>query len=157
MSVGKFTDKKYQPSEAEITAAVGPRLPIWQELIGYIREKYPVQEDFKFMYGKNYGWAFRFRIKGKFLTSLYPAEGGFAVQVNLSPQAVEQALSLPPGKNARQAIERAHPYPEGRWLFISVESEADAADIRQLWALRLAMKRGKKDPPTAESSVETDA
>jgi hypothetical protein len=54
MSVGKFTDKKYQPAEAEVLAAVGPRLPIWQELICFIREKYPVQEDFKFMYGKNY-------------------------------------------------------------------------------------------------------
>jgi hypothetical protein len=47
MSVGKFTDKKHQPSETEILAAIGPRLPIWQELIGFIREKYPVQEDFK--------------------------------------------------------------------------------------------------------------
>jgi len=144
MSVGKFTDKKYQPSEAEVLAAVSPRLPIWQELVRFIREKYPVQEDFKFMYGKNYGWAFRFRMKSQFFTSLYPAEGGFAVQVNLSPQAVEQALSLQPGKNVRQAIERAHPYPEGRWLFIPVESEQDAADIRQLLALRAAMKRQKK-------------
>jgi hypothetical protein len=145
MSVGKFTDKKHQPSETEILAAIGPRLPIWQELIGFIREKYPVQEDFKFMYGKNYGWAFRFRIKGQFLTSLYPAEGGFAVQVNLSPQAIEQALSLQPGKNVRQAIALAHPYPEGRWLFIPVESEQDATDIRQLLALRVASKHVKKE------------
>ena len=145
MSVGKFTDKKYQPSEAEVLAAVGSKLPIWQELIGFIRQNYPVQEDFKFMYGKNYGWAFRFRIKGQFLTSLYPAEGGFAVQVNLSPQAVEQALSLQPGKNVQQAIARAHPYPEGRWLFIPVESEQDAAEIRQLLALRAASKRMKKE------------
>ena len=145
MSVGIFTDKKHQPAEAEILAAVGPKLAIWQGLINFIREKYPVQEDFKFMYGKNYGWAFRFRIKGQFLTSLYPAEGGFAVQVNLSPQAVEQAISLQPGKNVQRAIARAHPYPEGRWLFIPVESEQDAAEIRQLLALRATSKRMKKE------------
>lgn len=145
MSVGTFTDKKHQPTEAEVITAIGPRLPLWQELMRYIRLTYPVQEDFKFMYGKNYGWAYRFRIKGWFLTALYPANCGLAVQVNLSPQAVEQALSLPPGKNVQQAIARAHPYPEGRWLFIAVESEADAADIRQLLALRVAMKSRKKD------------
>jgi len=149
MSVGVFTDKKHPPTEAEVLTAIGPRLAVWQELIRFIREKYPVQEDFKFMYGKNYGWAFRFRIKGQFLTSLYPAAGGFAVQVNLSPQAVEQALSLQPGKNVQQAIARAHPYPEGRWLFIPVESEEDAADIRQLLALRAASKREKKKPASS--------
>jgi Protein of unknown function (DUF3788) len=143
MSVGKFTDKKHQPTEAEVLAAVGTRLPLWQELLSFVRTNYPVQEDFKFMYGKNYGWAYRFRIKGQFFTSFYPAEDGFAVHVNLSPSAVEQALSLPPGKNVQQAIERAIPYPEGRWLFIRVESQEDAADIRHLWTLRLAMKRVK--------------
>jgi hypothetical protein len=141
MSIGIFTDKKHQPSEAEVLAAVGPRLPLWQELIAYIRQKYTVQEDFKFMYGMNYGWALRFRLKGQLLTNLYPSEGGFSVQVNLSPQAVEQALSLQPGVNVLQAIARAHPYPEGRWLFIPVESQADAADIRKLIALRAESKR----------------
>ncbi len=63
MSVGIFTDKKQQPTEAEVQAAIGPRLSLWQELIQFIRETYPVQEDFKFLYGKKYGWAWRFRVK----------------------------------------------------------------------------------------------
>ncbi len=140
MGVGVFTDKKHQPTDAEVYEAIGSRLSAWQELVRFIREKYPVQQDFKFLYGKNYGWALRFCIKGKLLASLYPVEGGFTVQVNLNPEAVEKAQSMKLGKNVQQAIARAHPYPEGRWLFIPVESEKDFQDIQRLLALRVETK-----------------
>ena len=144
MSIGLFIDKKHQPTDAEVREAIGARLPLWQELVCFIRETYPAQEDFKFLYGKTYGWALRFRIKGQVLTSLYPTQGGFTAQVNLSPEAVEQAQSEGLGHNVRQAIERAHPYPEGRWLFIPVESGEDARDVQRLLALRAQTKRLQK-------------
>lgn len=141
MGIGAFTDKKQQPAEDEVMKMIGPRFPTWQELLRFIRTNYPSDEDFKFLYGKKYGWARRFRIRGKLLTSLYPTEGGFTVQVNLSPEAVEQALEMEPGKNTREAIARAHPYPEGRWVFIPVESADDVQDIKRLLALRAKTKR----------------
>jgi len=141
MSVGAFTDRKHEPAETEILEALGSKLPIWQDLIRFIRKEYPAQEDFKFMYGKNYGWALRFRIKGQLLTSLYPGTNRFTAQVNLSPEAIERAQRMKLGQSAQQAIERAHPYPEGRWLFIPVESEEDSRDIQQLLALRAETKR----------------
>jgi len=141
MSIGIFTDKKHRPSETEIKEAIGAKFSIWQDLIQYIREKYPSEEDFRFLYGKNYGWGLRFRIKGQLLTSLYPGKDGFSAQVNLSPEAVEKARSMKLGQNVQQAIERAFPYPEGRWLFIRVESEADAHDVRQLLTIRVETKR----------------
>ncbi len=141
MTVGLFTDKSHQPTDAEVLEAIGPRLSIWQDLVHFVREKYPVQEDFKFLYGKNYGWALRFRIKGKLLVSLYPVKGGFTAQVNLGSDAVEKAQSMKLGKNVQHAIAQAHPYPEGRWLFIPVESEKDFRDIQRLLALRVDTRR----------------
>lgn len=141
MSIGLFTDKGHQPTNAQVLEAIGPRLPQWHALVRHVREQYPVQEDFKFMYGKNYGWALRFRIKGKLLISLYPAQGGFTTQVILGSDAVEKAQRMQLSENVQQAIERAHPYPEGRWLFISVESEQDLRDVQRLVALRVDAKR----------------
>lgn len=141
MSVGVFTDKKHQPTEAEMVEAMGSRLPIWQDLIRFIRDSYPVQEDFRFLYGKNYGWGLRFRVKGQLLTSLYPRTEGFSAQVNLGPAAVEEAQRMGLGQNVQQAIERANPYPEGRWLFVVVESEDDRRDVQRLLALRAETKR----------------
>ena len=141
MSIGAFTDKKQQPTEEEILVMIDSKLPLWEELIQHIRENYPAEEDFKFLYGKKYGWALRFRIRRQLLTSLYPTAGGFTAQVNLSSEAVEQALTVQPGKNVQDAIDRAHPYPEGRWLFIPVESADDVQDIKRLLALRAETKR----------------
>ncbi len=141
MGVGLFTDKGHQPTDAQVLEAISPKLSLWHALVHFVREQYPVQEDFKYLYGKNYGWALRFRVKGKLLVSLYPTQGGFTAQVNLSSDAVEEAQRIKVSKNVRQAIERAHPYPEGRWLFIPVESENDVRDIQRLLALRVDAKR----------------
>ncbi len=94
MSAGVFTDKKHQPADTEVRAAVGARWLLWEELVRWVREGYPAQEDFKFLYGKNYGWALRFRIKGQLLVSLYPASDSFTAQVNLSPAAIEAAQRM---------------------------------------------------------------
>lgn len=142
MSVGLFTDKHHEPTEAEIQAALGSKLPLWQELIQFIREVYRPKEDFRFFYGKDYGWARRFRIKGRLLTTLYPRRDGYTAQVILNPAAVDMAQQMNLGQNTQAAIARAKPYPEGRWLFILVESENDVKDIQQLLALRDGTQRG---------------
>jgi hypothetical protein len=144
MSIGAFTDKNHQPTDTEVCEAIGPMLQAWQGLVQFIRENYPVQEDFKFMYGEKYGWASRFRTSGKLLTSLYPTQNGFTAQVILNPAAIEQAQRMKLGKNARQAIAKAHPYPEGRWLFVPIESENDIRDIRRLLVLKRAIRRNQK-------------
>ncbi len=141
MGIGLFTDKAQQPTDTQVLEAIGSRLPLWHALVRFVREQYPVQEDFKYLYGKNYGWALRFRVKGKLLVSLYPTQGGFTTQVNLSSDAVEQAQRMRMSKNVRQAMARARPYPEGRWLFIPVESENDVRDIQRLLALRVDAQR----------------
>jgi hypothetical protein len=94
-------------------------------------DNYRLKSDFAF-YGKNYGWALRFRKGGKALLSLYPGQDSFTAQIIVSEAQVEKALSSGLGKKATKIIEEAHPYPEGRWLFIKVESEQDLNDIKQL-------------------------
>ena len=144
MSIGVFADKNHQPTDTEVSEAIGLMLPAWQVLVKFIRESYPVQEDFKFLYGKKYGWALRFRINGKLLTSLYPTQNGFTAQVNRGPTAIEQAQRMKLSKNVQQAVAKAYPYPEGRWLFVPVESENDIRDIQRLLALRSETKRLQK-------------
>ena len=148
MSTGCFTEKNREPSEEEVRHIIGSTLPLWDELIRHIRETYPAVEDFKFLYGKTYGWGRRFRQKGSLLATLYPAQGCFKVQVILNTQAVEEALTMSLGQNARQAIESANPYPEGRWLFIPVESADDLKDVRRLLVLRA---KGKKNAVKTKS------
>jgi hypothetical protein len=140
MSVGLFTDKSNPPTADQVHDAVGSKLPLWHDLIRTIRERYSAQEDFKFLYVKSYGWAVRFRVKGQLLVSLFPIQDGFVAQVNLCPDAIEKALTMKMSKNVQQAITRAHPYPEGRWLFIPVETKEDLSNFQQLVEMRAHAK-----------------
>jgi len=135
MGVGAFTDKTHQPTETEMLAALGPRADAWAEVVRCLREDYRAAADVRF-YGKSYGWALRFRKRGKALVSLYPGEGGFTAQIIVSEAQIAQALATGMGESVRRAIAAANPYPEGRWLFIRVDSSADLADLRRLLALK---------------------
>jgi len=131
MAIGTFTDKEHRPTEEEVLAAVGTSRPWWENLNRFVADNYRIKEDFAF-YGKNYGWAVRFRKGGKALLSLYPGKGSFTVQIILSQAQSEEALGIDIGDKVRKTIEEAPPFPEGRWLFIKVESEQDLTDVKQL-------------------------
>ncbi len=135
MSIGAFTDKQHPPAEQEILLAIGEARQAWEGLEQYIASNFRVKKDLGF-YGKNYGWAVRFRKGGKALLSLYPRQGGFTVQVVLSEPLVQQILLEDIGENTRRAIKAANVYAEGRWLFIQVASQKDVEDIRRLLQLK---------------------
>jgi hypothetical protein len=141
MSIGAFSNKKQRPSEAEIRDMMGTGLSDWDELVQFVREKYTPEEEFRFLYGKKYGWALRFQMRRKLLSSFYPREGGLTVQINLGPAAIDQALEMDLGENVLGVINRATAYPEGRWLFIPVKTPQDIQDIQRLLALRAETKR----------------
>ena len=82
--------------------------------------------------------------------SLYPAEGGFTVQLILSQADVDKAHGLKLGKHVRQIIEQAHPFPEGRWVFVPVQSGKDLRDVQQLLALKCGAGRGQAKSAVAK-------
>lgn len=135
MAIGTFTDKGHQPTIAEVLAAVGSKRPLWENLTQFIADSYKIKNDFAF-YGKNYGWALRFRKAGKALLALYPGQESFTAQIIISQEQEEKALSLGLGKRAIKIIEDAHAYPEGRWLFIKVDSEQDLNDVKKLLTVK---------------------
>jgi hypothetical protein len=135
MAIGVFTHKLHQPTTQQILVAIGSKQPLWESLTGFIADSHKLKSDFAF-YGKNYGWALRFRKGGKALLSLYPSQESFTAQVILSQEQVDEALSSGLSKKAIKIIEDARPYPEGRWLFIKVESEQDLNDIKKLLTVK---------------------
>ena len=135
MAVGTFVHKEHQPTMREISISVGSKKDLWDSLERFVAENYRTKRDFAF-YGKNYGWAVRFRKGGKALLSMYPGEGSFTVQIVLGETPASKASSLRLGKNAKNVLESAHQFPEGRWLFIRVSSKKDIRDIQQLLLLK---------------------
>ncbi len=135
MSISMFADKAHRPNPDEMLAPLGAACSLWEGLAGHLAAAYRASPDLGY-YGKNYGWAERYRKSGKALVSLYPGEGCFTAQIVLRAPEVETALSRGVGPAVREAIERANPYPEGRWLFIRVADAAAVAEIQELLAIK---------------------
>jgi len=149
VSKGCFVDKAHQPTSEEIRAAVSGALPLWDEVVQFIAQTYGVAGELKF-YGRNYGWALRFQKSGRNLVSMYPGNRCFTVQVIIGETLVGEAMELELGGQVRKAIEAAHPYPEGRWLYVPVTSRQEVKAVQQLLSLKAKPSRraGRKRPPS---------
>jgi hypothetical protein len=129
--LGAFLKKQHKPTMREVFASIASKKGLWEHLEKFVAENFRTKRDFAF-YGKNYGWAVRFRKAGKALLSMYPGEKVFTVQVVLAETSAKKAVHLKLGKNARNVLESAHEFSEGSWLFIKVNSRQDLRDIQQL-------------------------
>jgi hypothetical protein len=144
MSIGLFTEKKHHPSTEEIATALGESQTAWEMLIDFVRANYVVQETWKFMYGKKYGWALHFERDRKMLVNFYPTQGAFTVQINLPESAVQAVLGMDLPAHIRKPVEDAFPFPEGRWIFIPYRMESDITELQRMIQLRVASRLDKK-------------
>jgi len=131
MTIGRFLDKDYQPTETAVLAALGAKQPLWKDLTQFISNNYPIPGEWNFG-GKNYGWNLWYRKSGKTLVTLYPQDGYFVAQIVLGKAQVEQALTLKLGKNVGTVLAETPQLHDGRWLFIKVKTQRDVKDIQQL-------------------------
>ena len=136
MSYSLFTDKQAQPSPHEINEALGEAREQWTSLIEFLRSHYRSQEDFKFLYGRDYGWGLRFRNKGNLLTAVFPNKNYFTSLVILNVKQLSSVESLKLHSSARKAIESANLYAEGKWLFVRVGTSGDVVDVEKLIGLK---------------------
>ena len=65
-------------------------------------------------------------------------------QIVLGNAQVEQALELELGENVGSRLRETPQFHDGRWLFIPVRTERDAADVQQLLQVKRRPKRTKQ-------------
>ena len=94
------------------------------------------EQNLKYLYGRQYGWAKQFRIKGKPVVALFPNEGYFVALIILNQDQLLAASQLRLHKNAIRAMDAANLYREGKWLFMRVEKLNDLKDIEALLKLK---------------------
>lgn len=143
MSKGSFTDKNHEPSEDEICEALASVKPLWNDLREFIEDNYKISGELKF-YGKNFGWALRYRKSGRVLVSMYPGINEFTVQIILNGKEVGKAMELDLEADTMKVIENTEPIREGKWIYINVTSETGLRDVEDLISVRSPIKRSVK-------------
>jgi hypothetical protein len=131
MSWGVFTDKEIKPSDKHVYQSLGEVKPLWDSVISFIEEKYGVNGEFIF-YGKNFGWALRYRKSGRVLIALYPGNEEYTVQIILNKHQIEEVLESGITVETRELIERTTMIREGKWLYLKVDEEKNLDEIKTL-------------------------
>jgi hypothetical protein len=131
MAVGCFLDKTRPPSPGDVKDALGECFPLWEGMLQFIEDTYQLRVEFSYG-GKNYGWNLWYRPGGKALVSLYPQENSFVAQVVLGKDQLEKALGLSLGEKVGKMVQETPLLHDGKWLFISVDSQTDLQDVQRL-------------------------
>jgi hypothetical protein len=125
------------PSDADITAALGPARSLWDDLRHQVRRDFaPLTEDWVFS-GAKHGWALRLKRGNRAVLYLKPLERSFRVSLALGPRAVEGARRSKLSAPILRLIDEAVQYPEGKAVRLEIRSPRDIRVALQLVGIKL--------------------
>jgi len=136
MAYGAFTERGRPPDERTLRRTLGAAGVLWDELTE-LATGHRGRGAWRF-YGRNYGWAFAYKARGKALVALFPDDDGLTALVILDDEQTRRALDAGLSARVRAQVERAEPIREGRWLFVRVHARDELPDVVTLVGARAA-------------------
>ena len=133
-----FIGKTGQPTEDEVSAALGSSAKVWREFVDWLAEEKGVTvQEWKSISPK-YGWSLQMKLKKRTIVHLSPCAGCFRVGFALGDRAIAAARQSRLPKNIAKAIDNAPRYAEGTGVRLIVKRAGDLAGIRKLVVAKLA-------------------
>ncbi len=135
MSIGAFTEKENMPEISQVLDTIASKKPFWDTLVDYMRDSLKAKAEWKF-YGRNCGWALRFKKQGKSLAALYPSEDKLTIQIILDAHQVKQALEALKSYALKDIIVRTEEIHEGKWIYTEIEDQEMLEEVKKLVNIR---------------------
>ncbi len=133
-----FIGMTTQPTDEDVSKALGPSAPAWNEFLDWIAEHHSVTIREWNSYSPKHGWSLRLKIKKRNIVYLSPCDGCFRVAFILGDKAVAAARQNKLSKPLIKLFDEATHYPEGTGLRLLVKGTKDLAQIQTLAAIKLA-------------------
>ena len=124
------------PDHTVLAGQLGDTVRLWDALVVRLTEEFGAQDAWTWA-GPRSGWELHFKRAGRPLVTLTPGSGMFTALVVLGQDEVPRAMALTLGEEARRTLEQARQLHDGRWLFLTIENDADLADIAVLASEKL--------------------
>ena len=142
---GALLDRECVPSLEDFAVACGPGRRWFDRLVQWLGTTYGAVGEPLYS-GRESGWTLRFRRSGRALLTLMPLEDGrLRALVVVGPSAWQAVAGARLSEPIRAAWAAATPYPDGRWLWPIVDSEAVLEDIERLVTLKSPPPRRVRD------------
>ncbi len=133
-----FHDKSRAPTDADVEAALGPSIGLWDALrSGLSLDFDPLQATWTWA-GRSHGWSLRLAHRNRAILYLAPLDGRFRASLALPERAMPAALQADLPEPLREALADAPTYPEGRAVRIVVATEGDVDSVITLARIRMA-------------------
>jgi hypothetical protein len=133
-----FIDKPKKPTEAELTAALGPAKALWDQLLAGLADEHNLTVQEWNSYSRKAGWSLRLKLKDRNILYLTPCEGCFFVSFALGDKAVEAARQSRLPQSVIKTINDAKRYAEGTGVRMEMKKPKDIEVVKQLAAIKLA-------------------
>src|SRR5690242_17173660 len=137
LDTNAFIGMSKQPSDADLTAALGSTRTLWDQLLARLAQDCNLKETEWNSYSPKYGWAIRLKHKKRNILYMSPCQGLFRVSFILGAKAVQATRSAAFPKAFQKLIDESPQYPEGRGVRIRVKSAKDIAQIPKLAAIKM--------------------
>jgi hypothetical protein len=135
----RMLDGGKEPSASDVSKWVGAtNYKRWMQIIKFIEANYPdvFTPDWLFA-GKKHGWWLRFK-KSKSFCALIPERGRVMIQIVFGADERKKVESILHEliSHAREDYKKATTYHDGKWLFMTVDSNKVVADVERLLAIK---------------------
>ena len=138
MATNAFVGKKRKPTDKELTAALGPARPVWDQLLADLAQEFDVNLHEWKSHAPKWGWTLRVKRKARTIVWLSPSEDCFTVLFILGGKAMRAARQIRLPQRVVKAMDEAPKYPEGAGVRLVVKSSRDIAPLKKLAAVKLA-------------------
>lgn len=138
MNKNAFITQTTEPTDSELTAALGPARSAWDAALVTFADKHgPFDQEWK-SYSPKSGWSLRLKRAKRNIVYLSPMKDGFLVSLTLGEKAMKEALDceLPP--DVAKALREAVKYAEGYAFLLELHSETELAPIAKLVEIKSA-------------------
>lgn len=138
MPANAFIDKPKMPTDAELTAALGPAKALWDQLLAGLTERCKIDVQEWNSYSRKAGWSLRLQHKKRNMVYLSPCRGCFRASFALGDKAVQAARESGLPASVIKIIGEAKRYAEGTAVRIEVKTAKDIAVVEKLAVAKLA-------------------
>jgi hypothetical protein len=137
MTPNAFTGKTEQPSDGELTAALGPAKAVWDQLIAGLADECGIVDQEWNSYSRKAGWALRLKRGQRNIVYLSPCDGCFLASFALGDKAVQAARQAGLPRPVVKIINEARRYAEGTGVRLEVKTPKDIGPVKKLAAIKL--------------------
>ena len=135
----RITQREHPPSGAEISEWIGKGpYKHWEYFIQLIEQAYPNVFTSEWLFGgKKHGWSLRYK-KGKSFCTLIPEKHRFALLIVFGAEERSKVETIKDSLSqyVQSEYDRATTYHDGKWLLLTIDSDAVLKDAMCLLALK---------------------